>query len=126
MLTLELLPEFFAVCQAPAATPPPPHIFSASWYSLTQTPAELSLVIRQDLAPAGWLMVDQWRCLKVQGTLDFSLVGILAGLSGVLATAGVSIFAVSTYATDYVLVQQKDIEQACEALETAGYHLLKP
>lgn len=126
MLTLELSPEFFAVGQAPAGTPPPPHIFSASWYSLTQTPDELSLVIEQDLAPAGWLVTDQWRCLKVQGTLDFSLVGILAGLSAVLAAAGVSIFAVSTYATDYVLVQHKDIEPACEALEAAGYSLLKP
>lgn len=126
MLTLQLLPEFFAVCQAPAGTPPPPHIFSASWYSLTQTPDELSLVIEQNLAPAGWLVTDQWRCFKVQGPLDFSLVGILAGLSSALAAAGVSIFAVSTYATDYVLVQQKDIEPACEALKAAGYTVLNP
>ena len=64
---------------------------------------------------------DGWRCFRIAGVLDFSLVGILAGLSGILAEARVGIFAVSTYDTDYILVKQTELRRAQEALEKRGY-----
>ena len=70
-----------------------------------------------------WNRQDGWRCLRVKGPLDFSLVGILAELSGHLARAGVPIFAVSTYNTDYVLIRAPHESAARKALLAAGYEL---
>ncbi len=90
-----------------------------------KTDSEVSLVCGEEYAPAGALAVETgWRAMRVVGTLEFSLVGILAGISGALATAGVSIFAVSTYDTDYVLVKEKSWETALRALTSTGYTVL--
>lgn len=64
---------------------------------------------------------DGWRALRVAGPLDFSLVGVLAGISAVLADAGVPVYVVSTFDTDYVLVRSGDLPDAISALEDAGY-----
>ena len=64
-----------------------------------------------------------WRCLRVAGTLPFTAVGILAGLTQTLATAGVSVFTVSTFDTDYVLMKDVDFDRACTALRGAGYEI---
>ena len=66
---------------------------------------------------------DGWRGFRIVGILDFSLVGILARISGILAEAGISIFAVSTFNTDYVLLKQEKFAQALEVLEAAGYEV---
>jgi hypothetical protein len=89
--------------------------------SITRTRDELSIIVAQSRAAAAVKCEPNWRAFKVRGPLDFSQVGIIAGLSGALADAGVSIFALSTYDTDYVLVKQGDLDRAASALGRAGY-----
>ncbi|HVS16769.1 MAG TPA: ACT domain-containing protein [Thermoanaerobaculia bacterium] len=88
---------------------------------LARAPGELSLVCREDLRPAGAIAETDFVALGVCGPLDFSLVGVLAGLTSALAQAGVSVFAVSTYETDYLLVRAPALEAAVAALRAAGY-----
>lgn len=75
--------------------------------------------------PSGVLAEAGWRCLKVQGPLDFALVGVMASLTGPLAAAGVSLFALSTYDTDYLLVKAGNLAQAVDALESAGHTVVR-
>ena len=89
---------------------------------VAHTADELSLVCPEDAVPRHTIArEDGWRALRFEGTLDFGLVGILADIARVLADANVSIFAVSTFDTDYVLVRQACLERAICALEAAGY-----
>ena len=117
-MTLELLPMTFAVCQLPLETRADcdsPFTFFA------RTDGEASLVCASEKIPPDALRVEPgWRCLRVQGTLDFSLVGILAKIAGCLADAKIPIFAVSTYDTDYVLIKAACLDRAAEALSAAG------
>ena len=68
---------------------------------------------------------DGWRAFRIEGVLDFSLVGILARLSGLLAEHGIGLFAISTFNTDYILVKQADYRPALALLESNGYQLLR-
>lgn len=86
------------------------------------TPEENSLVCETGRVPNNTIRRDDgWRMFRVSGELDFGLVGILAEISVVLADAGVPLFAVSTYATDYILVKSEYMERAISALEDAGH-----
>ena len=121
-MTLELLPMTFAVCQLPLETPVD---CSAPYTFFARTDTELSLVCESEKIPRQALRVEpDWRCLRVNGPLDFSLVGILARIAGCLAEAGVPIFAVSTYDTDYVLFKAAHLERARAALNKAGMTVL--
>jgi uncharacterized protein len=124
-LTLVLLPERFAVCRLSKASPLPEWALGGEFFSITRTPYELSLVCRQAVVPEGVRCETDWRCLQVEGTLDFSLTGILASLTLPLADAGISIFALSTFDTDYLLVKEKQLQDAIKALTAAG-HRIKP
>jgi hypothetical protein len=84
----------------------------------------LSIVCPEDRVPGETTREDGWRALRVEGPLDFSWVGIVAALSRVLAEAGVSIFVLSTYDTDYLLVRETDVDRASDALIAAG-HLVR-
>lgn len=119
-LTLALLPDLFAVCRLQPESPLPDWVAGA-FFSVTRTADELSMVCLQTLVPAGVQAERDWRCLKVLGPLDFSLVGVLASLSTALAEARVSLFAVSTFDTDYLLVKSAALEPAVEALRRAGH-----
>lgn len=94
-----------------------------SFLSITRTADELSVVCPEEYAPEGAAVEVGWRAMKVEGTLDFSLVGILASISAPLADAGVGIFVVSTFDTDYVLVKEASLERAVSALEGAGHEV---
>lgn len=120
-LTLSLAPERFAVCKLPTSAPIPPLPLHASLVAVTFTPEELSLVVPEDAAPESADIAGGWRALRVAGVLDFSLTGVLASLATPLAQAGVSIFAVSTYNTDYLLVQESSLAVALDALRAAGH-----
>ncbi len=120
-LTLILAPERFAVCRLPAGAPVPALPLNASLVAVTITPEECSLVLPEDAAPEGAMVEASWRALRVAGILDFSLTGVLASLAIPLAQAQVSIFAVSTYDTDYLLVPEASIEVALAALRAAGH-----
>lgn len=117
---LTLLPDSFAVCRLPPDAPMP------SWpkgpfVSITRSSDELSIVCPDDAVPGGVRCERGWRCLKVQGPFGLTAVGVLASLVGPLAEAGVSVFVVSTFDTDYILVKGEALSRAIEALGRAGH-----
>ena len=90
-----------------------------------KTDEEVSLVCETCNVPAGAIArEDGWRCFRIQGVLDFSLVGILAKIADVLADEGIGIFAVSTFNTDYILVKEGIFDRALDALAAAGYEVV--
>ena len=125
-LVLDVLPEPFAVVRLAADAAVPEWARGAgALVSVTRTADELSIVCPETAVPAGLPAQRGFRGLRVRGPLDFSAVGILASLAGPLAAAGVSLFALSTYDTDYLLVRAADLERALAALAGAG-HALAP
>ena len=95
---------------------------AAGFFFIAKTDEELSLVCRTEEAPTRTTQrEDGWRGFRVRGTLDFSLVGILSGLCGVLAEHKIAVFAVSTYNTDYILVRADQFDRAADAFRAAGY-----
>jgi hypothetical protein len=116
-LSLTILDCVLAVCRLEKDDSVPQRAAAGSFYSITKTPDELSLVCEENFVPDGVKAEKGWRAFKVEGPLDFSLTGVLAGISGVLSEAGISIFAVSTYDTDYILVKKEKLEQAFQVLE---------
>ena len=119
-LKLELLHDTFAICRlAPGAAVP--EWATGEIMSITRTPAELSIVCSQDAVPENAKCELGWRCLQVVGPLDFSLVGLIASLTGALAAANISVFVLSTYDTDYLLVKRADVRAAVESLNAAGH-----
>jgi hypothetical protein len=123
-LRLSLLRGRFAICQLPAsaAAPGPPP--DASLWSLTRTADELSLVLPEEYADHRWRVEAGYRCLTIKGPLPFSAVGILAQLSSALADAGVPLFALSTFDTDYLLVPDEHLPAALAALQERGCQLI--
>ncbi len=117
-LALRLLEGGFSVCRLASGTSLPPDLLAAhrEFVSVTRTADELSVVCPDDMAPAGAKVRPGWRAFKVQGPLDFALTGIIASLTAPLADARVSVFTVATFDTDYLLVQEGDLEAAKAAL----------
>lgn len=115
----------YAVCRLEADEPAPAWAEGAGFVSVTRTADELSVVCREERVPAETRAEHGFRLLKVAGPLDFALTGVLASLSGALAGAGVSLFAVSTFDTDYLLVRETDLDRALEALAEAGHEVPK-
>lgn len=113
---LRALPGRFAVCRLPASAPIPTWFVPGVLAGLTYTGAELSIVAPEETVPTDVVAERGWRAISVEGPLDFGLTGVLASLAGPLAEAGVSIFAVSTYDTDYVLVPADRLDDARRAL----------
>lgn len=122
-LVMSLLVEKFAVCRLSSGDLIPDWSKAGGFFSITRTADELSVVCLEKNVPDGIQCEKSWRVLKVEGPLDFSLIGILASISTALARKGVSIFAISTYDTDYILVKEKDIENAIKALSEEGYEV---
>lgn len=91
------------------------------------TDEERSLVCPTVMVPGNTVArSDGWRAFRIEGILDFSLVGILSSISGLLAGAGIGIFAVSTFNTDYILIRAEDLGKALQVLEQAGYTIKQP
>jgi hypothetical protein len=122
VLTLSVSAEVLAVARLAADAPIPVWASSAKGLmSITRTAQELSIICDEQVVPAGTRIESGWRALKVQGPLDFGLTGILASLTIPLAIAEVSIFALSTFDTDYVLVKQDMLPIALTALRQVGH-----
>jgi hypothetical protein len=119
-LRLETLPGLFAICRLPAEAPVPAWP-SGLLVSITRTPDELSIVCAESAIPTGVRNHGGYRALRVEGTLDLNLVGVLAALATPLAAAGVAIFVISTFDTDYLLVERSVFGAATAALEQAGH-----
>ena len=117
-MRLEKLRYDLSVCQVKDLTDVNDFLFLAT------TDKELSVVCETEIAPENTInREDGWTAFRVEGSLEFSLVGILADLSHCLADAGISIFAVSTYDTDYILVKKDNWDKAKSALMNAGYEI---
>jgi len=118
-ITLEWLTGRFAVCRLDAAAAIPGWAMGGSnFLSITRTEAELSIVAAETLVPAEVTAERGWAAMRVVGKLDFAIVGVLAKLTGALAEAEISCFAISTYDTDYILVKEVDADDAAQALGT--------
>jgi len=123
---MSLLSSRLAVCRLPADTGLPDWARPGSLLAFVQTRQETSLVCEERYAPPEVKAERGWRALMVQGPLDFSLVGVLVSIAAPLAQAGVSLFAISTFDTDYILVKENVLERALHALEGAGIQVDKP
>ena len=118
-MTLETLAQAFTVCKLrdPAGID-----WTVPFCFVSHTDGELSLVCPTAAVPADTLArEDGWRAFRVAGSMAFSLVGVLAGLTGALAARGIAVFALSTFDTDYVLVKADRFAAALEALAAEGH-----
>jgi hypothetical protein len=119
-LQLAVVPGEFAIHRFAPGTPLPEAVLSSTFFSITRTDEELSVVCRDELALSGSRCEEGWSGIKAVGPLDFSLTGILAHLAGLLAGAGISLFAISTFDTDYLLVKTDRLAPALKALKKGG------
>ncbi len=120
-LTLSVLDASFSVCRLAPDAGIPPWVPTKGLVSITRTAEELSIVCPSDAVPDSVRTERGFRGLKIEGPFEFSLTGILLAVIGPLGDAGISIFALSTYDTDYVLVKKKDLNQAVSVLSAFGH-----
>lgn len=125
-LTLSLLPERYAICRFEPHAPIPEWATRANFFTVTRTTDELSITCLEADTPQDVAKCERsWRALKLHGPFDFGLTGILASVLNPLAQAGIGIFAISTFDTDYVLVKAEKLDAALAALQQAGHTLQK-
>ena len=122
-MKLKILKGAYQVAKLAPNSAAPENALCGEFFSVTRTEEELSVVCAQDMDFACESREPDWRILKIEGPLDFSLIGILSKISTILADDKISIFAVSTYNTDYILVKSKDLDNAVLALEKSGYEI---
>jgi uncharacterized protein len=122
-LSLQLLPGELAVCRLPPDAPSPPWADSLVFSSVTRTADELSIICPSHQVPAGLKAEAGWRGLKFCGPFPFDAVGIMASVTEPLARAGISLLAIGTFDTDYVLVKAGQLAAAIRTLEHAGHTL---
>ena len=120
---LRLLGTRLAVCRLPVEAGYPDWARSEDLLALVRTARELSVVCAERFVPSAVKAEPGWRVLEIAGPLEFSLVGVLAGLANVLAAAAVAVFVISTFDTDYILVKEDALERATAALSNAGYEV---
>lgn len=124
-LTLTILPQQLGICRLAPGENIPTWIWESNFFSISKTVDELSIVCPVNLIPEDILCNKDWHALKVEGPLDFSLIGILSDLSTLLANEGISIFAISTFDTDYILVKTEHLNKAVNSLIGHG-HTVNP
>jgi uncharacterized protein len=122
-LSLTLLEQTFTIHRLEADAEIPEPALRSPFFAATRTDEELSLVLPDSVKIKSDRSDPGWACFKVQGPLEFGLVGVLAGISSALAEAGVPIFALSTFDTDYILVKREQVRVAREALISKGYDI---
>ena len=121
-MQLKKLGSDLTVCKLAATTDID---LSKDFYFIGKTDEELSLVCKTEDTPANTTDRDDgWKAFRIEGVLDFSLIGILSKISGILADNKIGIFAVSTYNTDYILVKKENFDKALGVLEEAGYTIV--
>jgi hypothetical protein len=120
---LNILPQRLVICRLDASEPLPGWAQNGSFFSITRTADELSIVCEEGLNPSDILYESGWRALMLEGPFDFDQIGVLKSVLDALAGAKISIFAISTFETDYVLVRAADLEKAVTALRSAGHRV---
>jgi uncharacterized protein len=124
-LTLSVLEGRYAIVKFPHGTAIPAWATSGAFFSVTRTAEELSVVASEDAVPADLDASRGWRLMKLHGPFAFDEAGIVAAVTSPLARVGLGVFVISTYDTDYLLVQQEEAPAAVEALEHAGHRILQ-
>lgn len=124
-LTLKLLKESFGVCRLKSDDALPDWALKGTFHSITYTEDELSIVCETAWIPNTIQCEKTWRIFKIQGPLDFALIGILAKIGQLMADHQISIFALSTFDTDYILVKEDKVTKATHALKQAGYEVIE-
>ena len=122
-IELSILPYRLAICRLESAAQIPVSVLDGEFCSVTRTADELSIVFPEEKLNYDAKIDGGWRAFKVNGPLDFSLTGILSSIAAPLAAAQISIFAISTFDTDYILVKDAQLEQARRALSEAGFKI---
>ena len=120
---LTVLDGEFTIHRYAPTTPVPSAVFESSFYWLGKTTGELSVVCDSAIALSAERNEPGWSCLEVSGPVDFGVTGLIADLSAVLASAGIGVFVLSTFDTDYVLVKSETLRQAERALRDAGHEV---
>jgi hypothetical protein len=120
-LTFTILRETFAICRLEKDASIPDWVFQGGLFSVTRTNDELSIVCPQINVPKGIVCNQGWSCLKIKGPLDLSSTGIISLVASALEKENISLFSISTYDTDYVMVREKALEKAIFTLTEAGY-----
>jgi len=118
-LTLLVLPEKFGICHFNKNSQIPDWAMESKFYYIGRTDDELSIICQQEKIPGGVLAETNWRAFKIQGPLGFTLTGIVSSISKPLADAKISILYVSTYETDYIFVEEKNLKRAKEILKNS-------
>jgi len=124
-LSLSLLPYKYAVCQFHPDKHIPYWALLGDFVSLTRTPEELSIVCQQDNVPDDIEAERGWCCLQVQGAFDFSTAGVHASSAIPLAEADISVLAIATYATHYLLIKEENVERALRVLKQSGHSIVR-
>jgi len=122
-LSLKLLRERMAVCRFESSAPLPDWIDQPGFYSITRTAEELSVVCSEERVPPGGQSETGWRCFQLPGPFSFSEIGIISSLTQPLTESGVSVFIISTFDTDYLMVKEKDFARAIDALTAQGHQV---
>jgi len=122
-LTFIILREIFAICRLDKDAPIPDWAFQGGLFSVTRTKDELSIVCPLINVPKGIICNQGWSCLKIKGPLDLSSTGIISSITATLERENISLFSISTYDTDYVMVKEKDLEKAIFALTEGGHRI---
>jgi len=122
--TLSILPDRYGIYRFDPSFSVPERVYQSSFFSITRTLDELSIVCNEIHIPKEHHCSSGWRCLQVKGPLDLSETGILSALSRSLAQAKIPIFALSTYETDYLLVKEQDLKRTVETLESNGHKII--
>ena len=123
ILTLTVLEERMSICRLNAGTEVPAWATGVSFFSVTRTEDELSIVCPENDVPGSVSQERGWRALKLEGPFSLSMVGVLSSLAALLAEAGASIFAISTFDTDYVLVREGQLDLAVDTLRESGHRV---
>jgi hypothetical protein len=123
-IVFELLDNEYSVYKFSTGCQPDKSIFDNDFISITKTKDEISVVAISGSLEHFDKKEDGWKVLKVSGILDFSLIGIISKISTILANSGISIFVISTYNTDYIMVKTEKLRDAIKVLEENGYDVI--
>ncbi len=119
-----LLPEIYAVVRLDPDARPEIADAGERFLSVTRTAAELSIVCREAIAPAGGRIESGWRALQLEGPIPFDQTGVAAAFTAALATRKIGVFVVSTFDTDYLLVKKEDLDAARDAFRAEGIEVI--
>ena len=122
-LKLSLLKAKYAICTLSNNAPIPDWALKEILASITRTDKELTIVCRQEIIPSEIQSDLNWRCFKIDGSFDLNQIGVISSISSPLADAGISIYVISTYDTDYFLVKEENLDQTISTLSNSNHSI---